>query len=85
MKGSVVSDINYFPASGVPIPTTTWQKRYLGVGDEYTRSMIIHDVRRTQQMFDLDNNGFTFVKLNSKKRSTVLAPRKRYVSATTQN
>lgn len=68
MMGDVVTNINYSPASGIPIPTTTWQKRYLGVCDEYTRSMTIHDVRRTQQRFDLDTNGFTFVKMNSKKR-----------------
>jgi hypothetical protein len=61
MKGSVVADINYFPASGVPITTTSWQKRYLGVGDEHTRSMTIRDARQTQQIFDLDTNGFTFV------------------------
>lgn len=66
--GDVVADINYFPASAVPIPTTAWRKRYLGVGDEHTRSMTIHDVRHTQQTFDLDTNGFTFVKLSSKQR-----------------
>jgi hypothetical protein len=80
--GDVVANINYFPASGVPIPTTTWQKRYLGFGDKYTRSMNIHDARQTQQRFDLDTNGFTFVKLNSKKRvdssSTEEEIRRRY-------
>ncbi|KAF3039711.1 hypothetical protein E8E12_004518 [Didymella heteroderae] len=67
-KGDVDADINYFPASGVPIPTTTWQKRYLGIGDEHTRCMTIHNVRQTQQTFDLNTNGFTFLKLSHKQR-----------------
>lgn len=68
MKGSVVADINYFPASGVPITTTSWQKRYLGAGDEHTRSMTIHDVRNAQHAFNLETNGFTFMQLSSKQR-----------------
>lgn len=68
MKGDVVAEINYFPAIGTPIPTSAWQKRYLGIGDEFTRSMSIHDIRQNQQSFDLDANGFTFVKLTPKQR-----------------
>lgn len=67
-KGEVVADINYFPASGIPIPTTAWQKRYLGIADEHTRSMTIRNVRQEQRGFDLDTNGFTFVKLSPKQR-----------------
>lgn len=65
LKGDVIADINYFPASGLPIPTTAWQKRYLGVGDEHTRSMTIHDVRNAQHAFNLETNGFTFMQLSS--------------------
>ncbi|KAJ4368570.1 hypothetical protein N0V86_009477 [Didymella sp. IMI 355093] len=68
MKGDVVADINYFPASGLPIPTPKWQKRYLGIGDEHTPSMTIHDVRQHHREFDLDTNGFTFTKLELKPR-----------------
>ncbi|KAF1930530.1 uncharacterized protein M421DRAFT_99821 [Didymella exigua CBS 183.55] len=68
MEGDIVADINYFPASGIPIPTSAWQKRYLGIGDEHTRPMTIHNVRQRQQEFDLDTNGFTFVKLKPKQR-----------------
>lgn len=66
--GDVIADINYFPALGTPIPTSAWKKRYLGGRDEYTRSMIIRDVRRCHQAFDLGTNGFAFVKLPSEQR-----------------
>ena len=64
----VVADINYFPALGTPIPTSVWKKRYLGIGDEFTRPMTIHDVRESDQTFSLDTNGFQFIKLPSRHR-----------------
>ena len=72
LKGSnsdhVVADINYFPALGTPIPTSAWKKRYLGIGDEFTRPMTIHDVGKSDKTFSLDTNGFQFVKLPSRPR-----------------
>ncbi|KAJ8107349.1 hypothetical protein OPT61_g8931 [Boeremia exigua] len=67
-KDCVAADINYFPAADAPIPTSAWKKRYLSVGDEHTRSTIIHDVRHVQREFSLDTNGFHFVKLPPKHR-----------------
>jgi hypothetical protein len=67
-KGDIVADVNYFPALGTPIPTSAWKKRYLGVGDDHTRQMVIYDIHQTHQQFDLDTNGFKFVKLRSKQR-----------------
>jgi hypothetical protein len=67
-SGDVVADINYFPALGTPIPTSAWKKRYLGIGDEFTRPMTIHDVGKCDKTFSLDTNGFQFVKLASKHR-----------------
>lgn len=64
----VVADINYFPALGTPISKSEWKTRYLGDRDEFTRSMIIHDVRNSDKQFDLDTNGFQFVQLPPKNR-----------------
>ena len=66
----VIADINYFPATGKTIETTSWKRRYLGVGDESTRAMTIHAVRGLEQEFELDRNGFQFVKLPDKVRNT---------------
>ncbi len=71
LVGHVVADINYLSPSDKPIPTSAWKKRYLNVGDEHTRSMIVHDVRHAQRSFSLDTNGFTFLKLPSRKRIDV--------------
>lgn len=67
-EGCVVADINYFPALDTPIQTNEWKRRYLGLGDESTRPMIIQDVRHVQREFDLAINGFEFVKLPSRQR-----------------
>ncbi|PSK40326.1 hypothetical protein B9Z65_29 [Elsinoe australis] len=65
----VVADINYLPALGTQIPTYAWKRRYLGVSDEHTRSMIIQDIRKQPvQAFDLATNGFKFIKLPPKQR-----------------
>jgi len=65
----VLADINYFPATGKAIETSSWKPRYLGVGDEYTREMTIHNVRGIEWKFNLDKNGFRFVKLPEKHRN----------------
>lgn len=67
-ESDVLADLNYFPALGTPIPTSTWKKRFLGISDQHTRHMTIHDVRTTTRDFDLDTNGFRFIKLTSKPR-----------------
>lgn len=66
----VLADINYFPATGKVITTEEWTPRYLGVSDDYTRKMTVRDVRGMEDQFELDRNGFKFVKLPSKRRST---------------
>lgn len=66
----VLADINYFPANGKVITTEEWKPRYLGVSDDFTRKMTIHDIRGMEDQFGLDRNGFKFVKLPSKHRST---------------
>lgn len=66
----VLADINYFPPTGKVITTQEWKPRYLGVGDEFTRKMMVRDIRGMEDQFGLDRNGFQFVKLPSKKRST---------------
>jgi hypothetical protein len=68
--GNIVADIGYFPALGIPIPTSAWRTRYLGDHDAYTRPMYIHDVRTSEKRFDLDTHGFQFIKLCQKKRVT---------------
>ncbi|KAI8935491.1 hypothetical protein NX059_008061 [Plenodomus lindquistii] len=69
-SGDVVADINYFAASGEPISTTTWKKPILGEKNEFTKPMTIHDARRTNKTFNLDTNGFQFLKLPPKLRIT---------------
>lgn len=64
----VIANINYFPATGIPIPKSEWKVKYLEDRDEYTRSMLIRDVRRANKTFDLDVIGFTFVTLPRKER-----------------
>jgi len=64
----VVANINYFPATGIPIPKSEWKVKYLDDKDEYTRPMLIRDVRKANKTFDLDVNGFTFVTLPQKQR-----------------
>ncbi|KAH6870626.1 hypothetical protein BKA58DRAFT_180148 [Alternaria rosae] len=64
----VITNINYFPATGVPIPKSEWKVKYLDDRDEYTRPMLIRDVRKANKTFDLDVNGFTFVTLPHKDR-----------------
>jgi len=64
----VIANINYFPATGIPIPKSEWKVKYLDDKDEYTRPMLIRDVRKADKTFDLDVNGFTFVTLPQKQR-----------------
>ncbi|KAI4926692.1 hypothetical protein J4E85_006987 [Alternaria conjuncta] len=64
----VIANINYFPATGIPIPKSEWKVKYLDDKDEYTRPMLIRDVRKANKKFDLDTNGFTFVALPQKQR-----------------
>lgn len=66
----VLADINYFPANGKVITTEEWKPRFLGLSDDYTRKMTIRDIRGMEDQFGLDRNGFKFVKLPSKHRST---------------
>lgn len=65
----VEADINYFPATtGDVIETRDWKPRLLGDADENTRKMTIHDVRGFEDRFELDRNGFKFIKLPAKAR-----------------
>jgi hypothetical protein len=64
----VIANINYFPATGIPIPKSEWKVKYLDDNDEFTRPMLIRDVRKANKTFDLDTNGFTFVTLPRKER-----------------
>src|SRR4051812_29891307 len=66
----IVANINFFPSTGRPIETKEWKARYLGIGDDYTRAMTIHDVRGQEQKFNLDQNGFQFISLPEKGRDT---------------
>lgn len=70
-NGDVVADINYFSPTGEPIPTSSWETRYLGMQYEHTRRMTIHDVRFTPRVFDLEKNGFQFIKLPPRQRVTL--------------
>jgi len=69
-ENHLIAEINYFPATNIPIPTKSWQRRFLGVGDPNTRSMAIRDIRSTTKSFDLDTHGFQFVKLPPRRRIT---------------
>jgi hypothetical protein len=69
-SGDVVAHINYFPATGIPIPKSAWKTPFLDDHNEHTRSMLIRDVRTSGRTFDLDTNGFTFVTLPWKDRVT---------------
>jgi hypothetical protein len=64
----VVANINFFPATGIPIPKSAWKVKYLDDNDEHTRPILIRDVRKANKTFDLDVNGFTFVTLPRKDR-----------------
>lgn len=64
------ADINYFAARNDPIETSAWKPRHLGLRDEGTRTVKISDARGKEENFDLDVNGFKFVKLPPKSRST---------------
>jgi hypothetical protein len=64
----VVADINYFPATGIPITKASWKPRYLDDSDRFTRRMTIRDVRKSDKVFHLDTDGFTFIRLSSKSR-----------------
>lgn len=66
----IVADINYFPSTGRPIETKEWKTRYLGVRDDHTREMTIHDIRGQEQKFNLDQNGFQFISFPEKRRET---------------
>lgn len=67
----VLAEINYFSATKKAIETSDWKPRFLGVGDEHTRKVTIHDIRGLEQgqLFSLDKNGFEFVKLSEKARN----------------
>jgi hypothetical protein len=66
-SSDVVADINYFPALGTPIPKATWKPRYLDHHDEFTRPMLIRDVRTSGNAFDLNIHGFQFIQLPQNK------------------
>ncbi|XP_014559508.1 hypothetical protein COCVIDRAFT_35279 [Bipolaris victoriae FI3] len=69
-SGDVVVPINYFPATGIPIPKSAWKTPFLDDHNEHTRYMLIRDARTSGKTFDLDTNGFTFVTLPPKDRVT---------------
>jgi hypothetical protein len=69
--GDVIADINYLPSTGTPIPPCSWKTRYLGITYEHTRRMTIRDVRLSPKTFDLQINGFQFIKLPPRQRVTV--------------
>ena len=62
-SSDVVTDINYFPATGVAIAKASWKSRYLDDNDSSTRPMTIRDVRKSGKIFDLEIHGFTFIRL----------------------
>ncbi|KAI3394641.1 hypothetical protein diail_2451 [Diaporthe ilicicola] len=66
----VIADMNYFPATGNVISTQEWKPRYLGVSNDFTRKVTIHDIRGMEDQFYLDKNGFKFLRLPSKHRNT---------------
>lgn len=66
----IMADINYFPATGKVIETKDWRPRLLGDTNEFSRKMTIRDIRGLEDEFDLDNNGFKFIKLQPKPRDT---------------
>jgi hypothetical protein len=66
-SGDVVANINYFPAVGTSIPKSAWKPRYLDHHDEFTRRMLIRDIRRSGKAFDLNIHGFQFVQLPQNK------------------
>ena len=66
-NGDVITDINYFPATGTPIPKSAWKPRYLDHHDSYTSPMLIRDVRRNDQTFSLDVHGFQYIQLPENK------------------
>ncbi|RDW56505.1 hypothetical protein BP5796_13146 [Coleophoma crateriformis] len=66
----VFADINYFAADGQVREVASWRKRYLGIGDEHTRKMRVHDIRPFADHFTLDKNGFQFTNLAPKNRDT---------------
>ncbi|PVI00974.1 hypothetical protein DM02DRAFT_706601 [Periconia macrospinosa] len=65
-----IADINYLPATGKIIETSAWKKRYLQERDQFTRAMKIRDIRGMGHKFQLDLNGFEFVQIPTKQRST---------------
>lgn len=69
-SGDIVADINYFPATGQVIETRDWKPRLLGDADDNTRKMLIRNIRGMEDEFELDRNGFKFIKLPSKPRDT---------------
>jgi hypothetical protein len=66
-NGAVVANMNYFPALGTPIPKSAWKPRYLDHHDEFTRPVLIRDVRTTSRTFDLNIHGFQFIQLPQNK------------------
>lgn len=66
---NVLADINYVPATNRVIKTQEWKPRHLGVRDEYTRRMKIHNVRGMEGQFELHRNGFQFIRLSDKPRN----------------
>jgi hypothetical protein len=65
--GDVVADIGYFPVTGTPIPKSAWKPRYLDHHDDFTRPMLIRDVRTSDKTFELDVHGFQFIHLPQNK------------------
>ena len=68
--GDIIADINYLPSTGAPITPSAWKTRYLGITYEHTRRMTIRDVRLSPRVFDLQTNGFQFIKLPPRQRVT---------------
>ncbi|CAN8101151.1 unnamed protein product [Discula destructiva] len=67
-SADVAADINYFSPTAKVIETKDWKPRLLGDPNEYTRRMTIRDVRGMEDTFELDQNGFKFIRLPMKPR-----------------
>lgn len=66
----VLADINYMPPEGVGKDLVHGQLKdyYLGVGDEYTRNMLITDIRGREDEFTWQEQGFQVIQLPKRER-----------------
>lgn len=65
---NVEADINYWPPDGEELVEGKLKDRFLGVGDEFTRKMLIEDIRGREDEFNWEQQGFQIVRLPKKER-----------------